>query len=367
MKKFRILFCFVLAILFLEIPFFGVSAASSIDRKEFMLYEDHVQNRMQAESKEILSISEIKYLNDFDGNTYTLGELNPIGYFIYHNESGKFVEYGSNSPSPYLGKTGDLFYNGAKGYYEKYSNSFQHTIIKEENISADNIQLLSEDSRLRNEEYLKNKNIENLAFVQGNSSITPYNDISLMAITREVANASYFHNLDKFGYLDGGYCGYIGAAMVLGYMDIQHDNGFVDSQDLIWKNNRWELSNNLTTTLKNLGPNNNNGTTGIQMSGIVANYMLTRTTAQQWQVHASITDGVGDPCNKIDINLPTVLFGSFKDVSGSGKVNHAVVTYGYTKFGLFNLSFQYKVHYGWSGYNQIWLEGTMGSRMWIGL
>lgn len=73
---------------------------------------NHISKNMKAGS----SVSSVKQLVDFDGNRYTLFELTPIGYMIYHIDSGKFVEYAEESYSPYLGFSSNLYYGGAMQY-----------------------------------------------------------------------------------------------------------------------------------------------------------------------------------------------------------------------------------------------------------
>lgn len=84
---------------------------------------EHISTNMDSK----LKISNIKELEDFAGNRYILFELSPIGYIIYHVESGKYIEYAEQSISPYYGLTEDLYYGGAMQYYQISDNMLLHT------------------------------------------------------------------------------------------------------------------------------------------------------------------------------------------------------------------------------------------------
>ena len=80
-----------------------------------------------------ISVAEIKTLQDFAGNEYTLAEYSPFGYAIYHNSSAVVLEKSENSPSPYSGLNGDLYYAGPTHYYvyDKEHEIYTHTITGE--------------------------------------------------------------------------------------------------------------------------------------------------------------------------------------------------------------------------------------------
>ena len=80
----------------LTIPSTSAQSVYSKDQLETYIFE----SKVQYEGKGQLQISVIKKVKDFSGNKYTVIECEPNGYFIYHNESGKFIEYAIDSISP---------------------------------------------------------------------------------------------------------------------------------------------------------------------------------------------------------------------------------------------------------------------------
>lgn len=80
--------------------------------------------------------STVKQVTDFAGNGYTVVEYSPVGYFIFHNESGKYVEYAERALSPYCGYEENLYYGGPTEYYVKYGETYYHTVLDDVQISS---------------------------------------------------------------------------------------------------------------------------------------------------------------------------------------------------------------------------------------
>src|SRR5690625_2103942 len=78
------------------------------NKRLYSLAKNHIERDMLGGKQ--TQIERVKELKDFNDNIYTLFELKPTGYIIYHNESGKFIEYSLESPSPYLGHHEELYY-----------------------------------------------------------------------------------------------------------------------------------------------------------------------------------------------------------------------------------------------------------------
>lgn len=79
------------------------------------LMQYHIDYAMEDDGQR--EIERIKELKDFTDAVYTLFELSPIGYIIYHNDSGIVFEYASKSESPYLGYNDNLYYGGMMNYF----------------------------------------------------------------------------------------------------------------------------------------------------------------------------------------------------------------------------------------------------------
>ncbi len=194
-----------------------------------------------------LSISEIKELYDFDGNKYTLAELLPQGYFIFHDASGVFVEYSTRTPSPYLGLSGDLYYAGVKEYYSKNNISaadftnggaeFKHTVLDDEFLNSGDVAEYKIACTKLNGALMTKKNEDILNYIkydepyefQLNNNIIQSGgqNVSLQSVVDNgqtlVKNYGFFSRLKNCGYISGGKCGYIAAAILMAYR--QHTFG----------------------------------------------------------------------------------------------------------------------------------------------
>ena len=105
MKK---LLCFsiIIAIVFtLTIPVFAnTETLTTATYKTEPFQEDRLQNVFEEKVSTFgdnIEIDRMIQVTDFAGNLYTVIECMPIGYAIFHNQSGLFVEYSPSSPSPY--------------------------------------------------------------------------------------------------------------------------------------------------------------------------------------------------------------------------------------------------------------------------
>lgn len=92
-------------------------------------------------------ISSIKTATDFDGKEYSIVECCPIGYMIYSNDTGVFVEYSPSSFSPYLNFSESLYYGGPTFYYRKTNDQLIHTLEPDETIAYNDIQKYANSSQ----------------------------------------------------------------------------------------------------------------------------------------------------------------------------------------------------------------------------
>lgn len=131
----------------------------------------------------------IKILSDLNGDQFELIELGEQGYMIFDPKSGKYLEEALDSPSPYLGRTENLYYFGPLNYYQRVDGKFVHTVIHgqydisySEGISVQN----TFDAALQRSR--SKKDTEMLALMEQNpNSITGKNSIQAHFSTRASA------------------------------------------------------------------------------------------------------------------------------------------------------------------------------------
>lgn len=337
---------------------------------------NHISKNMKAGS----SVSSVKQLVDFDGNRYTLFELAPIGYMIYHIDSGKFVEYAEDSYSPYLGFSSNLYYGGAMQYYHLQNAELKHTLKSELSIPSASISQMAEDSRSLANSFIQNKATNILTYINNGGAFSGTERVigvvESRAHTRVAARISmtdFFPALRtslEMGYRGGDVCGYIATNLVLGYNYFAFDYGLINNSTYVNFTNNTMNGPGLTNRLLELAgedPNGSSfsGTYSHDMFVVVGKYLNEVNNYLGWtyswyffgtNVNATLNAG-----------YPVAIFGSLKKPNGSsGNINHAVVAYDYQKYGFLNLSTKYRVHYGWSGYSSVWLESpTIGSNFYM--
>lgn len=367
LKKIRFLaiLIIILTMIFNCFTLFNVNAKidddiafnSAITNKRMIdVINNHIALQMQPYIDYRLSISQIKTLNDFDDNIYTLVELSPTGYIIYHNESGKFIEYGAKSPSPYSGLKQNLYYSGQKAYYKLEDGTFKGIIETQQTAPVSQKAELALHSQDMVSKLNKEKNYEILNYLSGTSN-------SLPAPTRAyevyVPNYYFFVLLSSCGYVDGGYCGFIGAAMILGYNYYQYDNLLIDYPTHIeYTFSNWRVKTALTNTLINIG-GGQIGTTAVEIAQTVNTFIAQRPypPACNWHVFWQLSSTTVQA--HINNGYAVEMFGSYPKVNGTGNAMHAIVCYGYKRFGFLNLGLAFRVHYGYSDYTDIWLESVL--------
>lgn len=309
-----------------------------------------------------LSIAAVKDLQDFDGNGFTLFELAPTGYIIYHNDSGEFVEYAAGSPSPYTGMSGDLYYGGMTEYYCKQGDTLTHTLDSSLSFNASEISSIAVYSGEIAERLNADIKQDYLDFINGKTSSCEVEVIrSEPAATRasnsaRISMTDFFPRLineNQFGYVNTGACGYIATNLILAYNYFSYDYGLVNPEYVDFGNKC--LKGNLLTkyliTLDGHDPNQYlEGTTATTIFNMFDSYMNQVNNYYAWTWSWRLFDI--DAKVTIDSGFPVVLFGSLIMPDGSGRGNHAVVAYDYSdKY--------YRAHFGWSNQADIWLKGAL--------
>lgn len=350
------------------------------------LIQSHIEFAMEDDGQR--SINTIKELKDFIGSTYTLFELNPTGYIIYHNDSGLMFEYASKSKSPYLNYNENLYYGGMMNYFYKENDVYYNTLIENEIVPAKESTYLIENSSIIYNRNIDLPNQNNLDFVCGKTDMATVlssweDEGGLVTYANDQPSISmedFFKPLtdtDDIGYMDGGVCGYIAANLVLAYNALAYDDSLV-SDTYLDKTNRVLKGDLLTRELirqhgKDPDGDNISGTTADSMGDCVRNYLKNVSSGtKNWKV--TTWWGKINSVGAINKNQPPILFGNMKyptttstvsqimnnsmsNDGAHGSGNHAVVAYGYSNFN-------YRVHYGWPDCSDIILNynaigGTM--------
>lgn len=322
---------------------------------EYALFE----MKVAATSDNLLNIDNVKRIEDFEGNEYTVIECNPSGYYIYHNESGNFVEYSEDSPSPYFNLTGKLYYGGPTFYYIEKEGILQHTIEGNEKIDVLDEPGLKEMSAELNTKLVQNADENILNMVKGNTysraNITPrasYTYVTDYNIIKSLSgnNVGYYSE-------GGGCCGYVAANIILYYWQRrQPSKTYIPSS---WYNSTGLVGNSLTQNLVSIGKSLGYGSDSYPntISDVLYRYCSDRNIAASmgyWYTNINAQ-------SEISNNRPTILFGSFYSTMHQKNINHAVVIYGYD-----NSTGQFVSHFGYNnGYSHVTLSGLVGGNTYF--
>lgn len=349
------------------------------NQRLYNLTLNHIAVNMDASA----SISSTKQLIDFDDNAYTLFELSPIGYAIYHIASGKYVEYAEDSYSPYLGYNSNLYYGGGMQYYCLQNNEFKHTLKSDLSIPTSSITEMAIDSREMSNAFCNNVSSENLSYINDGTNsgdiaairgiVAQKDSLLTRTTTARIGMTTFFPALStstQMGYRGGGVCGYIATNLILGYNYFAFDYGLISNGSFVDFNNKTMNGPGLTNRLLELAgedPSGTNfsGTYSYDMFVVIGAYLNEVFNTEPWTYSWYFLNT--NVKSTLDDGYPVVIFGSLKQPNGaSGNINHAVVAYDYANYGFLNASRKYRVHYGWSGYASVWLESpTIGSNCFM--
>lgn len=340
-------------------------------------------------------VSAIKVARDFAGNIYTVIETAPTGYFIYHNESGNFVDYSPLSPSPYSGYEGDnLYYGGPTQYFVLEDGYFTHTVI-EEKYPVSYQDEFAKTSQKANAAFLAEPNDTVVEYVKNGTSDkkTAYQTQSVSAPTYAYipysTQISSLTTRSKMGYINvpKGACGYIATSIVLLWLKKAVNTNFVT----------YNNSTGIPYTASSGGlyyytgnPNNprdgrslsynlwrwhsGNGHDGTLVAGDFDSYpWIIHNTISSYCSSRGLTLSHGyellPPSTSVrnylrKYNRPYILFGDLKvEGSTAAKVEHAVTVYGYTTDQEYVVSLM--THFGWENYSQVVVAGIWAGGCYI--
>lgn len=336
-------------------------------------------SEMKEEENADIRISTVKSAMDLAGNEYYIVECLPTGYMIFNADTGVFTEYSPSAPSPYHSYSENLFYCGPTFYYaEETDGDLYHLIATSEFIESDKkasyvescnqyYSTLVADTNQLVVDYV-NGEYGNQQFIQVAFAALETQDNTQAATYGYLDNYEFFFNMEQCGYYcptnSGGICGYIGLGLLIAYKEkYNSSSNYMD--DTYWSdathNNLKEGEDSLACHLRNTY-GNKDGTYSTTIMEVSQEYFSGRgvsvTHVSRWTpffTNETIK-------NSIDADNPVLLFGSlFNPQNENDNINHAVVVYKYTdKSGLFGGT-KFTTHYGWNGYENIYVSGTFGS------
>ncbi len=316
-------------------------------------------------------ISSIRTLRDFAGNLYTLIECKPTGYYIFHNASGRFVEWAPESNSPYLGISGEIYYAGPTWYFQRNGTDYTH-VMEQTVISLSNPETQRTMAAFSNEihESLESKKKTDIVEWLADDSITvssPIRSVSnggqddtnaSVAFPIEpydknvyVKNYSFLYGLrtkSQIGYnRHGNYCGYYALNMLMRYWQNRKGIG-LSSQ---YMNNPVRLSEQLISIGRSLGIGT--GTWAYNQKKIAIKFFQNQNIKSY---NVSWSYPLREAINEIDNKRPTILSASLPDPDDGSNIAHAVIPYGYqSRYP----ELYWIMHYGWAGYNYVKVDYMM--------
>lgn len=321
------------------------------------------ENNLQLSSFDNL---EVKIIHDFYGNEYLLGEFEPFGYFIYHFNSGIFVEYSFTSVSPYNGKDGEFLYCGPTEYYIKNNDEVTNLLT---DFTMPNVAISSfrNASSQINDSLTKSTNVGNLSYVNGlsNSPISRESSITPRTTTL-ILHSNYIYQLNLGAEMGlttspegNGLCGYIAAGMMLLYFHRSYPElDLIDNTYLSSLNNYETFKGgDFTLLLRDYG--NSDESTAIGIADVVMDYCS--DVGCSADISRSLLTSTSQIKGKLQDNLPVAIFGNLYLPYLDEYKNHAVVAYGYTSDDVF------VAHFGYPDYTQVYVTSYLpwGSAMAI--
>ena len=326
-----------------------------------------------------LTIANVKTAHDLAGNEYKIIECAPSGYMIFNEETGVFTEYSSTASSPYLGYDLNLVYCGPTFYYvEDSTGDLHHLINTFEEIDSDVKAIFTQscndyyatlvaDTNQLVVDYL-NGDYQNQTFLQIVTATTQVQATPRTTTYGYLQNYEFFYNMQQCGYYSppgsNGICGYIALGMLIAYKE-KYNSSANYMDDIYWSdpthNNLKGGTDSLAWHLRsNYGSDDSTYSTTIKETsqayftgrGVVVNHV-----SEWW---GSFTKGT--IMDSIDDDNPVLIFGSlFNPQNPDDNINHGVVAYKYSdESGLFGDT-TFTAHYGWDGYENIYVSGLFGS------
>ncbi len=325
----------------LNIPLFALGVEKgegSIDSKVMSFVEAKIDT-----SNIKINVGNIKTLLDFAGNEYKLVECTPTGYYIIHPKSGIVFESSPSAKSPYDGFESNLYYGGPTYYYIKPQNDYIHTVL-DTVLDNNKLAAIIATCNVINNELISQKNINVVSYIEGKFSELPFIMNRASGTDYWVNDYGWFQDLKSgFGYVDGGYCGYIAANLILKYF-----NG----RSKIVLQSPYNKINSTALTQELIDIGDDLGYGAATWAYDIADVLNEFCSQQGLSEEASWAIGVvGMNAEIKTYKRPSILFGNLADVG-----NHAVVNYGYNDYE--NPGYNTMIcHYGWANFSEVHVYG----------
>ncbi len=330
-----------------------------------------------------MRVTNIKTAIDFAGNEYYIAECTPSGYMIFNADTGAFIEYSYSASSPYLEFSDGLYYCGPTFYFiEESTGELVHTIVTNEVIMSyeknnfiDSCQqfyvALAADSNQLVIDYL-NGQYGNQDFMKVVLAESDTHASTQETTYGYLKHDEFFYNMQQCGYYSppgsDGICGYIGLGLLIAYKE-KYNSSYNYMSEQYWAdsthNNLVDGTGSLAWYLRRYH-GSSDGTTSVSIKSVSESYFANRNSvsvnhvSRLWGTFTRQTI-----MDSIDADNPVLLFGNlYNPQNPDNDIMHAVVAYKYTNHsGLFG-KINYTTHYGWDGYENIYVSGgllTLGS------
>lgn len=282
------------------------------------------------------SIERIRDVKDFSGNSYTLVECTPAGYYILDPATGQFPEYSIEDVSPYLNCTGELYYGGPSSFFEYLDGQYTHVFEKSLVLSEEDVAYMAQQSNTLKDYLATNAAEESTTrAIQYPNYITNYQYLMYAGAGYDFEGGAWSQ-----GYLyevSPGYCGYIAGNLLMFYWQIRLGGNYVAAgRYSIYGLEGPALTKELVSIGKSIGYGA--ATTPNTIASVLKQYQ--KQQGFGGTVGYSFTGSAG-VMNELRNNRPSILFGYLNDPDGQNPINHAVTVYGHYNDG------SLIVNYGW--------------------
>ena len=293
-----------------------------------------------------------KYAYDLNNNKYLIREF-PNGYLIYSMNEKKILEYSDSTKSPYINYNINLIYQGVGNYF------------------------ILEDNEITNLLTLKSFNLN---YVKASPVYNDYVETTNISTTNSstiIKHPEFFYdfcNDNCSGDPNRGICGYVGLALLLGYIDYYKSSDFMN--DVYYAYDKGLFNNNVSFSLSYylycLDPKD--GTTAIDIANVIKIYAEEQNLSYTdfCRLFLFFNDNTINEAleNDIPVELFVNGFTYVDDKTGEIKTlgNHAVVAYSsqFIVDDLYGARNIYTVHLGWGGYGNVTIDqGLIGSIYYV--
>lgn len=248
-------------------------------------------------------------------------------------------------------------------YYEKADGTYQNTLEKERILESDEIQALAPQSENIQKEMIKQSDTVALAYTQ--KRFAPRALASSSTTTYYIPYYGYLSGLDRCGYVGGGVCGYIAAAMTLYYYKISGRRNVMDD-DYYYHYNGKKLKSELTEYLIEIGKDLDygNNTTSVAIHYTMKEYLKREGirgnidhTSRYVPFFTSTTIAL-----LLEKEQPVIIFGNLYSPDKDKFINHAVLAYGYkATLNGSDMTFEFIAHFGYNDFPKVTIMGVYGS------